>query len=412
MYRDRKKDRDLDILLSYALKQHAEPDEALKRKVLRQWKERQEMRKNKKWTIAAAVATCVLAVTVSVGAAGHYLNSRQVAEQFDMDNMAKAFSQGDGIEINQTQSWGGYNVTLMGVASGENLSWAGDGAQQPDGSKTYAIVAIERGDGTPMPDGTDDAAVPEEFFISPLIKGYNPVNFNAMTMDGAASWKVIDGVRYQLVECDNVEIFADQGLYLCVMNTMMYDMSAYGYDPATGVIAPNGDYEGMNLLFDLPLDVSRADSQKVKEYLRDFEIIFPDADKQGAEKEPESDSESDSDSDAEQQLISSEYVDYIRSGEWKKEAAVSDRVIDRTAVEKTANGGYELPYCVSLEDGTEMAGTMYFSEADFVDGTAVQKISCGSSESVTDYRMIFIAEKDVEGNVTIRAYVQSGAELE
>ena len=55
---------------------------------------------------------------------------------------------------------------------------------------------------------------------------------------------------------------------------------------------------------------------------------------------------------------------------------------------------------------------MYFSEADFVDGTAVQKISCGSSESVTDYRMIFIAEKDVEGNVTIRAYVQSGAELE
>ena len=124
MYRDRKKDSDLDILLSYALKQHAEPDEALKRKVLCQWKERKEMRKNKKWTIAAAAAaTCVLAVTVSVGAAGHYLNSRQVAEQFDMDNMAKAFSQGDGIEINQTQSWGGYNVTLMGVASGENLSW-------------------------------------------------------------------------------------------------------------------------------------------------------------------------------------------------------------------------------------------------------------------------------------------------
>lgn len=220
----------------------------------------------------------MLAVSVSAGAAGHYLNSREVAEHFDMDNMAKAFSDGEGIEINQTQSYGGYNITLMGVASGKNLGWAGD-AQPLDESKTYAIVAFERADGTPMPDGRDDAAEAEEFFLSPLIEGYNPVNFNAMTMNGAASWTVIDGVRYQLVECDNVEIFADHRLHLCVMDRMMYDGAAYDYDPRTGAIRPNADYEGMNLLFDLPLDAGKADPQKAKEYLSTFAVMFPDADK-------------------------------------------------------------------------------------------------------------------------------------
>lgn len=270
-------ERELDILLSRALKQQAEPDEMLQRKVLSKWKERQEMRKNRRWTAAVAAAACVLAVSVSVGAAGHYLTSREVAERFGMENMAKAFSEGDGIEINQTQSWGNYNVTLMGVASGANLGWAADGAQPLDENKTYAVIAFERSDGTPMPDGTDDNDEPEEFFVSPLIKDFNPVNFNMMTMNGAASWTVIDGVRYQLAECDNVEIFADHGLYLCVMNRMMYNGAAYDYDPASGVIRPNAGYEGMNLLFDLPLDAGRADKEKAEEYLSTFEIMFPDA---------------------------------------------------------------------------------------------------------------------------------------
>ena len=81
------------------------------------------MNRNKKWMAAAAAVACVLAVTVSVGAAGRYLSSRQVAEEFNMDNMAKAFSEGNGIEINQTQTYGDYNVTLLGVTSGANMGW-------------------------------------------------------------------------------------------------------------------------------------------------------------------------------------------------------------------------------------------------------------------------------------------------
>lgn len=395
MQKDRQDDRALDLLLRRALKQQAEPDEQLQRKVLRQWKERQEMKKNRKWVAAAVAAACVLAVSVSVGAAGHYLSSREVAEHFDMDNMAKAFSDGEGIEINQTQSYGGYNITLMGVASGENLGWAGTDAQPLDESKTYAIVAFERADGTPMPDGTDDAAEPEEFFLSPLIEGCNPVNFNAMTMNGGASWTVIDGVRYQLVECDNVEIFADHRLHLCVMDRMMYDGAAYDYDPQTGEIRPNADYEGMNLLFDLPLDAGKANPQKAKEYLSTFTLMFPDADKRGTDEMPE----------PEKTELSPDYTDYIRSGAWKKEAAGADRIAERTPAERTADGGYELPYQTVLADGSEICGTLYFYDEEFVDGTAVQKTHFSSSEPGMCYMQISIAEKGEDGSVTIRSYV-------
>ena len=35
----------------------------------------------------------------------------------------------------------------------------------------------------------------------------------------------------------------------------------------------------MNLLFDLPLDKTKADPQKVEEYLKDFTLMFPETDK-------------------------------------------------------------------------------------------------------------------------------------
>lgn len=401
MQTDKKDDRALDILLRRALAQQVKPSAELQQAVLSQWKEEQDMKQRKKWTAAVAAAACVLAVSVSVGAAGHYLNSREVAEKFDMDNMAKAFSEGDGIEINQTQSWGDYNVTLMGVASGKNLGWAAeDGGQPLEDDKTYAIVAFERADGTPMPDGTDDSA--EEFFISPLIQGYNPVNFNAMTMDGGQSWKVIDGVRYSIVECDNVEIFADHRLYLCVMDEMMYNKAAYDYDVETGVICPNADYAGMNLLFDLPLDAGKADPQAVEKYLDTFEISFPNADNPEAE-------------DAAKQEgceLLPEYVDYITSGEWEKEVADSECIVEHTAVGKAESGGYELPYEATLGDGTQISGTLYFYDEDFVDGTAVQQTYYSSSEPGMCYKQITVAQKDEDGNAVICSYVRLVPESE
>lgn len=395
--RDEKADRQMDRMLSRALTQQAKPDAALQQKVCSQWKERREMNRNKKWMAAAAAVACVLAVAVSVGAAGRYLSSRQVAEEFNMDNMAKAFSEGNGIEINQTQTYGDYNVTLLGVTSGANLGWPQP--EEIEKEKTYAVVAIEKTDGTPMPDGTDDQEMPQDFFVSPLIEGYNPLNFNVMTMDGSVTWDVINGVEYRIVECDNVEIFADHKLHLCVMDSTFYNKDAYNYDPETGVITPNADYTGMNLLFDLPLDASKADPQKVEEYLKDFKLMFSEED------------QADGDS-ADTIDLTPEYVEYVSGGEWKKEVAESACVIEKTVMNNPDEGMYTLDFQIDREDGSQSSGTFYFYDRDFLDGVAVQQSYYSSSEEGMWYREIVVAKQQEDGTVTLQAYDRLVSESE
>ena len=75
---------------------------------------------------------------------------------------------------------------------------------------------------------------------------------------------------YRLIECDNVEIFADRYLYLCVSNTTFYSVEAYSYNEETGEITPNPDFDGINVLFDLPLDSSKADPEKAEKFLQDL----------------------------------------------------------------------------------------------------------------------------------------------
>mgnify|MGYP007025288640 CR=1 FL=1 len=53
-----------------------------------------------------------------------------------------------------------------------------DGTIMPD--RTYAVAAIGTSDGTPMPEFPDT-----DFFVSPLIQGYNPAFYNAASMGGS-----------------------------------------------------------------------------------------------------------------------------------------------------------------------------------------------------------------------------------
>lgn len=268
-----KLENELNCILSSALKLNVEPDAKLQRKVLRQWKESNRMSSKKKWCIAAAAFTCVLAVSVSVGAATRIMNSREVAQALGDEEILKAFSGQDAIEINETQSYGGYDVTLLGVTSGKKLQETDLSQSDIGDDKTYAVVAIAKSDGTPMLPEEDLQR--ESFFVSPLIQGLNPLNFNAITMNGGYAETVLNGVRYRIAECDNVEYFADHKMYLCVMEGVFYDQAAYHYDRESGEISVNEDYEGINLLFDLPMDESKADPDKAAEYIENMELIFP-----------------------------------------------------------------------------------------------------------------------------------------
>lgn len=128
-------------------------------------------------------------------------------------------------------------------------------------------------DETPMPETTEDAYSEQDFFISPLIKGYNPKDYNAITMHGSATTIVENGVLYRLVVCDNVEIFADCGLYMCVLDQTFYSSDYYIYDEETGEISRNEAYGGLNALFALPIDSAKGNPQKAAAYIESLGIV-------------------------------------------------------------------------------------------------------------------------------------------
>ncbi len=270
---------DLNRILKDALAPVMEPSPLLNQKILNQVKEQTEMDKyERKHKIRFSVAAAVMVMIASLGsvtayAAWQYLSPGNVAEKMRDVKLAEVFRQEQALLINETQSYGGYDVTLLGLISGETLSeyshYSG-GEIRPD--RTYAVVAIANADGTAMPETWEDGYLECEFFASPLIGGYNPAFYNIASMHGDYSEMSEDGILYRILTCDTVEIFADHDLYLCVTEGMFYNSAGYHYDSHTGEIARNEDYEGLNALFRLPLDASGADPEKAKAYIESLNM--------------------------------------------------------------------------------------------------------------------------------------------
>lgn len=133
--------------------------------------------------------------------------------------------------------------------------------------RTYAIVAIEKSDGSPMPDTSDSNYGTVPFFVSPYIKGENPNLVNAVTMNGNYCDTVNNGIMYRIAECDNMEVFADREVYLGVSSSRFYEPDIYTWNEKDGTLTPNPDYDGVNALFTLPLDKSKADPSATDIYL-------------------------------------------------------------------------------------------------------------------------------------------------
>lgn len=256
-------EKEFDELLRHALTPMDEPNDWLNQRIVSRVKEQKEMvgRKKGKLSTAIVIAAFVLCLSsVTVYAAWKYLTPSDVAEKMQNKKLADFFLGEHAGEINETQSYGNYRVAFLGIVSGELLSeyqyYDDFGNLMVD--RTYAVVAIESSDGEPISD---------TFFASPLIGDYNPAIYNMTNMHGSYAEMTEDGILYMLLECDNVEIFADHDLYLCVSEGMFYNKEAYNYDARTGRISRNEAFEGLNALFDLPVDSSKANPQKAAEYL-------------------------------------------------------------------------------------------------------------------------------------------------
>jgi len=275
----------LNQLLKQALSPTVEPSEDLNRKIINQLKEKDIMKPayKKRISVALIAAVLTLALSITAFAAWQLLSPKQVAEHFGDQTLAHAFEDKNAVEINESIVSGGYNFTLLGIVSGEALSDFGGSAQEIHPDRTYAVVSIAKQDGSKMPDSQDEKYGEVPFFISPLIKGQKPWQLNIASMNGSYSESVVDGVMYRLIECDGVEIFADRGLYLCISTSSFYDIHAFSYNEETGEVSPKTDYKGANALFDLPIDITKADHNKAEKYLQEL-FKEPSADSTASEE--------------------------------------------------------------------------------------------------------------------------------
>lgn len=262
----------LDELLRHALTPEDEPDYWLNQKILNRAKEHREMtrRKKRRFPAVAVIAVMVMCLSsITVYAALKYLNPAEVAEEMQDSKLADVFLSEQATIINETQSYGNYSVTLLSLVSGEMLSEYQYYKENESiaADRTYAVIAIENANGVSMPDTSEDGYGELEIFASPLIGDYNPAVYNIASMSGNYTDMTEDGILYRLLECDNVEIFAEHNLYLCVSEGMFYDTEAYYYDELTGQICRNETYEGLNALFVLPVEASKANPEKAAEYI-------------------------------------------------------------------------------------------------------------------------------------------------
>lgn len=292
--------RELDEILTHALTPMEEPDFWLNQKILNRAKERKGMKnwkmnsgllsghllkqaeggKGKRRIPAMALTAAMLLGmgSLTAFAAWKYLAPERVAEEAGDMGLAKAFQSKDAVLIEESQKLGGYDVTLLGMVSGESLSEY-QRAHEEEGvsgilsDRTYAVVAIANSDGTPLAEVQDEEGDLPDIFTSPLIGGYNPAFYNLASMRGNYTQMYLDGTLYRLVECDNVEIFADQDLYFCICDGSFYKRDAYLYDKETGIISRNEEYDGLNALFTLPVDIAKADPEKAAAYLEELGIV-------------------------------------------------------------------------------------------------------------------------------------------
>ncbi len=211
------------------------------------------------------IAASVALLSITAFASVRLLTPREVADDMIFtdesgvvyDHFATPFTLDDAVEINESHTDAGLTITFLGFAHGEGIDVSD---LEVDKNKTYAVIAVENEDGTPI------EMMEYMLTVSPLVKGMNPGLHNGFTFGTSGMGTLIDGVQYQLMELEVIEYFAENQLYLSVSDAMP-GMPAYIFDEQSGEITANPDYEGVNVLFNLPIDPAKADSARVDEYL-------------------------------------------------------------------------------------------------------------------------------------------------
>lgn len=98
---------------------------------------------------AAAVAAICLVLSGTAYAIASFDDLAEIAAGADLGKVAELFQQGEGVRIDETQQVGDFDITLLGLTSGEALMPLTEGA---DKERTYAVLSLARSDGSPIDD--------------------------------------------------------------------------------------------------------------------------------------------------------------------------------------------------------------------------------------------------------------------
>ena len=213
----------------------------------------------------ALVAAAAALLTMTAFAAVGWLTPAQVAGELGTPLLAQAFESAEAEIINESVETGDYRITLAGLVNGSGLTgWYEDVNQV----RTYAVVAIERLDSTPLESTLDNDWIP-----TPLVSGYTPWAVNLWTLDSGTRSFAQEGVLYYLVDTQSLEMFADHTVYLAVYQGSSPDRDTFRMDE-TGAIEFQDDFTAPHALFTLPLDAGKADPAAARAFVENTGINY------------------------------------------------------------------------------------------------------------------------------------------
>lgn len=400
---------DMDELLKRVLTSEEKPGYAfrrrsLERKIMEQVKETESMGQKKKMRISAAIAAAAMmaAVSVTAVAAWQYRSAADVAEEVGDGKLAGYFEEqignsadseagaaeaekeGEQPSVGESQRFGGYEVTFLGMVSGEGLSeYARRSGEEVLRDRTYCVVAIRKEDGTAMEPGEGS------FFVSPLISGLDPIWYNAASFGGNFSEFVEGGVLYRLVECDNVTCFADRELYLCVTDTLFYDKALYSYDQESGRLTRNEAYQGLNALFGLEVDASLADEEKARQLIAAVDASMEENTQETETEIPQAARETEewmkqiTPQNIEQFCVQLDNTVQVMTPDQEGYVTWESRLLNEAVSETDECGGGKIAPELFFEDGPGMVIYMYSSSEKGMEELKIQTLTLNEDGTVT-----------------------------
>lgn len=263
---------EFDMLLKEALTPKDIPDEKLNDKVFEKINKRigkHYGRRVLKTLIPAFIilAFIIISSTAVIALPG-IMNPGEVARMKGDYSLAEAFKSPDAIYCPQEQISGDYKISLLGCVAGKNLSQYErfhNGKLVED--QMYIVVSIELLDADKKQESELKTFYDTFFYTGIFVGDEKPFVGATLSFMGHSSATVVDNVKYIIREVDNLEIFADRGLYVFVNQGSMPDWDSYSLNEETGEITLNDNAVGVHALFELPMNTDKADYDKAEEIL-------------------------------------------------------------------------------------------------------------------------------------------------